>query len=299
MNGRHRTATLGLALLVVAACALALTPLRSPLVVPAVVGVAGWAATRLVLGPRGDGNGGGADGLLRATLPVVLGMLALLGSVLLIAGLGWRIDTPGIVAGAGFVTLVLLVAAGAVGAKGRDTAAAEPQQGDTAATQSEQGHPAATAAPSATATPTRRGRRAVRAGAGVAGAVLVLAAGVSGAIALQPAPVQRYAQIALDSAVAVSGEPVTARPAEVVTLDWTRSGYGGPLAAASRVTVTVGGDPARDLVVDTSPPAPAPSDAVDVQPGSVAFRAPATEGLYPVRITVDGSELVATLKVAR
>ena len=39
--------------------------------------------------------------------------------------------------------------------------------------------------------------------------------------------------------------------------------------------------------------------AVDVRPGTVTFRAPATEGLYPVHVTVADATIGATLKVAR
>jgi hypothetical protein len=276
---RLRAVTLGLVALVVAACALALTPapvaVRALVTVPVLVGVAGSAAARAVLGPRSD-----ADAVLRATLPVALGMVALLGSVLLAAGLGWRIDTPGITAAAGLVTLALIV-----GARRR-----------TLLPSGAGGSPEATAAVALPA------RRTLRATAGVVGAVLVLAAAVAGAIALRPAPVERYAQIALDSAVAVTGEPVAARPDQPVTLDWTLSGYGGPLTASDpAVDVTVGGAPARGLAVLSRPPSPADpaTGAVDVQPGSVTFRAPETEGLYPVRITVARSVLVATLKVTR
>ena len=113
---RPRVVTLTVAALVVAVCALPSTPL----VLPVVVGGAGWSAARWVVGPRADDAVGGTDdALLRAALPVVLGMLALLGSVLLAAALGWRIDTPAITVAAGVVALGLLGAARARPARRR------------------------------------------------------------------------------------------------------------------------------------------------------------------------------------
>ena len=113
-----RTVTLVLVILVGSACALALTAaptaVRALVVVPVLVGVAGSAATRLVLGPRtgsADDDEDGTDGLLRATLPIVLGMVALLASVLLAAVLGIRIATPGIAGSAGAIALALVGAA--------------------------------------------------------------------------------------------------------------------------------------------------------------------------------------------
>jgi hypothetical protein len=132
--------------------------------------------------------------------------------------------------------------------------------------------------------------------------MLVLGAAVICAIALRPVPVEQYTQIALDGAQAVSGSPLTAGPGGAVTVDFTLSGYGSPLADAKpQVDVTVGGAPARSPFVVTNPPAPAQAGtgAVDVQSGSVVFLAPANEGLYTVRVTVGPSQsvLVTTLKV--
>ena len=283
---RPRVVTLAAAALVVAVCALPSTPL----VLPVVVGVAGWSAARLVLGSRTDAGddavGGTDDGLLRATLPVVLGMLALLGSVLLAAVLRWRIDTPAITVAAGMVALGLLGAARwrtLLPAGGGEPADSPRRESPHAVSRT---------------TTHRVGKACVR----VVGAGLVLAAAAAVAIALRPVPVERYTQLALAPAVALAGAPVAARPDAAVTLTWTVTGYGGPQdGPPPPVAVTVGGAAARDLRVTVAPPsAPDPATgAVDVRPGSVTFRAPTTEGLYPVHVTVADATIGATLKVAR
>ena len=312
---RPRTATLAAAALVVAVCALTLTLMPTPLVLPVLVGVAGCSAAQLALGPRtgaaphaasaggaiaavdvtvaddasGDpALGGSNDALLRATLPVVLGVLALLGSVLLAAALGWRIDTPAITVAAGLVALALLGAA-----RWRTllptTAAERPETAD--APRRESGY-------AVSKTTTRR----VVGGARVVAAGLVLAAATAAAVALRPVPVERYMQLALDPGVALAGAPVAARPDAPVTLAWSLAGYGGPLdGPPPPVAVTVGGAAARDLRVAVEPPSAADptTGPVDVRPGTVTFRAPATEGLYPVHVTVAGSTIGATLEVSR
>lgn len=301
-----RTVTLGLGLLVGGACALALTPaptvLRALVVVPVLVGVAGSAAARLVLGPPGDDDEAGADGLLRATLPIVLGIVALLGAVLIVGAAGVPVATPGIAVVAGAMALVLLLAARWRTLPPRWLAEISALW---AGQWREPAHPPEAPVTSAAvrfrpvALP---GLRALRAAATVTGAVLVLGAAVAGAIALQPAPVERYTQIALVGAPAVSGTPLTAPPGGVVAVDFSLSGYGGPLATAQpQVDIAVGGAPARSPVVITTPPVAAAADtgAVDVQSSSVKFLAPTNEGLYTVRITAGPSQsvLVATLKV--
>jgi len=284
---RPRVVTLAAAALVVAVCALPSTPL----VLPVVVGVAGWSAARLVLGSRADANdavdgtdavGGTDDGLLRATLPVVLGMLALLGSVLLAAVLRWRIDTPAITVAAGMVALGLLGAA-----RWRTFL---PTEGGESADSARRESPHAVS------------RTTTHRVGWVVGAGVVLVAATAVAIALRPVPVERYTQLALAPAVALAGAPVAARPDAAVTLTWTVTGYGGPQdGPPPPVAVTVGGAAARDLRVTVAPPsAPDPATgAVDVRPGSVTFRAPTTEGLYPVHVTVADSTIGATIKVAR
>jgi len=276
---RPRVVTLAAAALVVAVCALPSTPL----VLPVVVGVAGWSAARLVVGPRADDAVGGTDdALLRAALPVVLGMLALLGSVLLAAALGWRIDTPAITVAAGVVALGLLGAA-----RWRTFL---PADGGESADSPRRESPHAVS------------RTSTHRVGWVVGAGVVLVAATAVAIALRPVPVERYTQLALAPAVALAGAPVAARPDAAVTLTWTVTGYGGPQdGQAPPVAVSVGGAAARDLRVTVAPPsAPDPATgAVDVRPGSVTFRAPTTEGLYPVHVTVADSTIGATIKVAR
>jgi len=247
------------------------------------VGVAGWSAARLVVGPRADDAVGGTDdALLRAALPVVLGMLALLGSVLLAAALGWRIDTPAITVAAGVVALGLLGAA-----RWRTFL---PADGGESADSPRRESPHAVS------------RTTTHRVGWVVGGGVVLVAATAVAIALRPVPVERYTQLALAPAVALAGAPVAARPDAAVTLTWTVTGYGGPQdGQAPPVAVTVGGAAARDLRVTVAPPsAPDPATgAVDVRPGSVTFRAPTTEGLYPVHVTVADATIGATLKVAR
>jgi len=276
---RPRVVTLAAAALVVTVCALPSTPL----VLPVVVGVAGWSAARLVVGPRADDAVGGTDdALLRAALPVVLGMLALLGSVLLAAALGWRIDTPAITVAAGVVALGLLGAA-----RWRTFL---PADGGESADSPRRESPHAVS------------RTTTHRVGWVVGAGVVLVAATAVAIALRPVPVERYTQLALAPAVALAGAPVAARPDAAVTLTWTVTGYGGPQdGQAPPVAVSVGGAAARDLRVTVAPPsAPDPATgAVDVRPGSVTFRAPTTEGLYPVHVTVADSTIGATIKVAR
>jgi len=239
-----------------------------------------------VLGPRADPADdavcGTDDALLRAALPVVLGMLALLGSVLLAAALGWRIDTPAITVAAGVVALGLLGAA-----RWRTFL---PADGGESADSPRRESPHAVS------------RTSTHRVGWVVGAGVVLVAATAVAIALRPVPVERYTQLALAPAVALAGAPVAARPDAAVTLTWTVTGYGGPQdGQAPPVAVSVGGAAARDLRVTVAPPsAPDPATgAVDVRPGSVTFRAPTTEGLYPVHVTVADSTIGATIKVAR
>ena len=308
---RPRTATLAAAALVVAVCALTLTLTPTPLVLPVVVGVAGWSAARLVVGPRadsaagstaggptgdlpdapragsadvrsGDAVGGTDDGLLRATLPVVLGTLALLGAVLLAAALGWRIDTPAITVAAGLVALGLLGTA-----RWRTLLPAPAEESPESADSPRRESPH-----TPSKTQTRRVEKGdspwAGGGARVVAAGLVLAAATAAAVALQPVPVERYTQLALDPGVALAGAPVAARPDAPVTLAWSLAGYGGSQdGPPPPVAVTVGGAAARDLRVAVEPPSAADptTGAVDVRPGTVTFRAPATEGLYPVHVT--------------
>ncbi len=314
-----RTVTLGLVVLVGGALALALTPaptvLRALVVVPVLIGVAGSAATRLVLGPPPGDDDAGTDALLRTTLPIVLGTVVLLAAVLAVGAAGVPVAAPGIACVTAAAALVLVMVArwptlpprrlvdvvsvwvGRWRQKApRSTAEQAPGQGRAREPSPWQRFPRTShrfALP---------GPRIVAATASVVGAVVVLGAAVAGAIALQPAPVERYTQIALDGAPAISGAPLTARPNGVVTVDFSLSGYGGPLAVTQpQVDITVGGAPARSPLVITKPPVPAAADtgAVDVQTSSVTFLAPPQEGLYTVRITAGPTQsvLVATLKV--
>ncbi|PWW66573.1 hypothetical protein [Actinokineospora spheciospongiae] len=169
--------TLILASSVVAAVVLSLLPvpvvLRTLVLFPVLILVAGWSAARLVLGTRTPGNDT-ADDDLRFTLPVLVALLVPLAVVLLLAVFGIPVDTPGIAIGTGAVALLLVGAA---------HVAAGPPTWPTGL------------------------RRTV----GPLVAVLVLGGAVAGAAAMRPPVVESYAQLSLSTAVprAVAGSTVT------------------------------------------------------------------------------------------
>ncbi|MCG8920752.1 hypothetical protein L6E12_33850 [Actinokineospora sp. PR83] len=167
--------TLILASSVVAAAVLSLLPvpvaLRTLVLFPVLVLVAGWSAARLVLGTR---TAEGEDADLRYTLPVLVALLVPLAVVLLLAVFGIPVDTPGIAIGTGVVALLLTAAA---------HVAVGPPTWPTGL------------------------RRAV----GPLVAVLVLGGAVAGAAAMRPPVVESYAQLSLSTAVprAAAGSTVT------------------------------------------------------------------------------------------
>jgi hypothetical protein len=277
-----RIGTLTLAGAVIAATALALLPspvvLRALVVFPVLVLIAGRSAVELMLDNRKPVTSSAEEPaepepILRAVLPVLLGMLSLLAVVLLLAALGIPIDTVGVAAGTGLVALVLLVIA-----RWRTLVS-----------------------PSAAAEPWSAGR-VVRRVAGPAIAAVVLAGAVAGAVALRPVPVEQYSQLALDEPGVVAGQQLSTKAGTPVALPWTLRGYGSALSdTAPAVHVTVGGAPATGLTTDTGPVRPdAEAGVVDERLGTVSFTAPTTAGRYDVVVTVGpatSGELVVQLEV--
>lgn len=284
-----RHVTFGLVVLVGGATALALgpvpVPVRSVIVLPVLVLVAGSSAADLVLGRRA-GNGmtdGRPDGVLRILLTVLLGLLSLLGSALLLTALGIPISPRAVPVVTAVVTLALLLLARWQTVLSGQSIAGEPA--------------------------TLSGRLSVRTVLGVATAVFVLAAAVAGAVAMQPRTVERYTQISLDDPGVLRGELLTVHAGADVGLTWTMHSYGFSLTDPDpTVGVTIGGVPARGMTVQPSTPVPDHSGAglMSRQDGTVDFTAPAHEGLYTVRITViprgtpvsAPSVLVVTMRVS-
>jgi hypothetical protein len=280
----RRPGTLPLAAVVCAATALAVAPspvlLRSFVAVPVLVLVAGHHGATLVLGhpPRCKASADGdtdLDGLLRTVLPVLLGMLSLMTVVLLLGVSGIPIATTSVAVGTGSVALVLLLIA-----RWRVPRSARMASGSL-------GRSVRGAA-----------RRAVR----PAVAVLVLSAAVAGAVALRPVPVERYTQLALDEPDAVAGRQLSALIGTPVTLRWTLRGYGSSLPdTGPAVDVTVGQVPALGLRTDVGRVEPGTAPGVVAERrGTVTFTAPATAGLYDVRVTIRSDTpllLVVGLKV--
>jgi hypothetical protein len=265
-----RAVTLALIVAVLAATALALVPspvlVRSFVVFPVLVLVAGYCAARLVLGHRepGEGSADGVaelDGLLRAVLPVLLGMLSLTAVVLLLAVSGVPITTTSVAVGAGSAALVLLLIT-----RWRTLQSTGVVSGSLS----------------------RSAREAARRAAWPAVAALVLAAAVTGAVALRPVPSARYTQLALAEPDVVAGKALSAPVGMPVTLRWTLRGYGSALPDAEPVVdVTVGRAPAAGVRVDLGRVGPGEAPGVVAERhGTVTFAAPTVAGRYDVRVTV-------------
>lgn len=282
-----RTVTLLLAAGVLAATVLALVPspvfVRSLVVFPLLVLIAGHSAAVLVLGRRASADKSpestveagvtGPDDVLRTALPVLTGLLTLLTVVLLLAVLGIPIATEGVVTGTEVLALVLLILARwKTLRRTQGTDASEP-------------------AP-------RSPAELVRRVAGPAAAVLVLGAAVAGAAALRPTTVEHYTQLALDAPVTATSQPLAAQAGARVTLPWALRGYGLSLPTAPpAVEVTVGDKPATG--VSAAPGTVGPGDAPGVtadRRGTVSFTAPADAGLYDVQVMV-GTDISSTLVI--
>lgn len=281
--------TLGLVVLVVGAIGLAVAPVPVPvrlvIVLPGLVLVAGSSAAGLVLGRRHgtDLTDGRPDGVLRVLLTVLLGLLSLLVSALLCPVLGLPISPQAVPVVTAAVTLTLLVLA-----RWRTVLPGRGTVGELG---------------------TLPGWLSLRNGLGVAAAVLVLAAAVAGAVAMQPTTVERYTQISLDDPRVLRGDLLTVRPGADVALKWTMHSYGLSLTdPGPTVEVTIGGVPARGVTGQPSAPVPdhGGTGMISRFDGTVHFTAPAHEGLYTARITVtprgtpvsDPSVLVVTMRVS-
>ena len=262
---RPRTVTVALAAAVVGATVLGLLPVpvivRSFVVFPVLVVVAGWSVSRLVVG-RSVG-----ESVLRASLPGLSGLLFLLVVVLLLAVVGVPVGTAEVVVGAGVAALGLVVAA-------RWGTLLEPG-----------GSPVRVVV-------------GVRRLAGPVVGVVVVVAAVAGAVAMRPVVVERYAQVAL--ATPGVGEPLSAQENGRVRLGWVLRGFGVGLPGSPPVVgVVVGGAPAAQVVSRVGGLESGGGQGfVDERTGSVSFVAPGKAGLYEVRVDVGGSaDLVVQLEV--
>lgn len=258
------------AILVVAAVVLVLvgapTVIRSLIALPILVGVSGLAAATLITGGTTDRDvpndrespglaalGRGVDTWVFAPLAVVMGLLAVLGSILALAAAGIGIGTTSIAVAVGGTAMLLLVVGAAV-----------PR-------------------PVRPATDLRRhGRRALP----VIGAGVLIIAAVAGARWMQPTAVEQYSTLEFSDPAAYTGAPLISAAGGSVTLNWTLSTFGYTDDDTPSVTVTVGGEPAgvtADLGVTGSPLVAA---AQASRTGSVTFDAPPAAGRYLVRVEV-------------
>ncbi len=281
--------TLGLVVVVMGAIGLAVAPVPVPvrlvIVLPGLVLVAGSSAAALVLGRRHGTDltdGRRPDGVLRILLTVLLGLLSLLLSALLCPVLRIPISPQGVPVVTAAVTLTLLLLT-----RWRTLL---PSQG------------------TVSKLATLPGWLSLRNVLGVAAAVLVLAAAVAGAVAMQPTTVERYTQISLDDPRVLRGGLLTVHPRADVGLKWTMHSYGFSLTDPDpTIDVTIGGVPAHGVTGQPSAPVPdhGGTGMISRLDGTVHFTAPAHEGLYTARITVtphgtpvsDPSVLVMTMRV--
>lgn len=264
--GRALEPLVGIAL-VALACTLALTAaptaVRSLVSLPLVVLVAGRAVTVLVLGRDravlGTERRSVVDvGTLRLVAPLLFGVIAALGSILVLdLVLRVGITTSSVVLAAGVIAAALHVAAG----PGRRTPSPR--------------------------TSWRRVSLLVR-GVWLPAlvAVLLLVVATGGARALEAQRVERYSQLTLlDPALYRQGGLVAA-PGGRVTVGWVLRGYDEPLPAHPPVALTVAGAPATDVrTAEQDAPVDA-TGATAARAGTVAATAPDAPGLYRVALTV-------------
>lgn len=265
--------------------------LRALVSLPVVVLVAGRALTGLVLGPERPAVGSARaalvdEGVLRAVTPLLLGVVAALGSVLVLGLvlhplLGVRVTATSLVLAAAAVAAALHLLA----ALGRRTV---PLRG---------------------ASHARRRRGLLLRGLWLPAlaTVLLLVAAVAGARSLQPPRVERYTQLALRDPALDGQGGLVAAPGARVALEWVLRGYDEPLPDHPRVTVTVAGSPATDLrtTEQAAPLDPAVGSATGsaatttvataARAGTVSALAPRAPGLYRVVLTVGDGGAAQTL----
>jgi hypothetical protein len=125
----------------------------------------------------------------------------------------------------------------------------------------------------------------VRAGAAVLAASAVLAGAVGIAVAVQPAPRDRYTALSFLDPQQFTG-PVAAAPGRDVRLNWALDAYGAQLSPAlTRLQLDVDGQPVDDVAVDLSP-LTTMDGADSTLTGGVTFSAPQRPGRHVVTLTV-------------
>ncbi len=273
--GRALELVVGLAL-VALGCALSLTgaptPVRSLVSLPLVVLVAGRAVTVLVLG-RDRAVLGTArravvdEDTLRLVAPLLFGVIAALGSILVVdLVLRVRVTTTSVVLGVGVVAAALHVAA----TLGRRT-------------------------PS----PRTSRRRVALLVQGVwlpaLFTVLLLVAATGGARAVEAQRVERYTQLTLLDPGLYRTGGLSAAPGARVTVGWVLRGYDEGLADRPRVAVTVAGTPASGLQSRYDAPPVDTTEATAARAGTVSVLAPTTAGLHRVALTVGDGDGAQTL----
>jgi uncharacterized membrane protein len=276
---RHERNLLALIVIALAVAAVLLgapAPIRALFSLPALVLVAGSAATPLVLGrpptldpgpAEATAGAHGDDSAVRWLLTVLLGLLSLLASVLVVAVLGFAINTTSVVLAIGVLAALLLAV---VQLRDLDLAHAPV--------------PSRAAARVTLKARARAGIWVLTAGAVLVGAVLL-------AQSLRPVPTETYTVLRFTNATQFGPDPVNARPGQQMILEIAVQSYGYQLTAeAPTVAVSVAGQPARDVEVSFQPVQahPAGGDPGDsAQLGAVAFDAPSKPGLYQVELNAD------------
>ncbi|GAA1893487.1 hypothetical protein [Lapillicoccus jejuensis] len=276
VSGRALEALAGVALVASAvgiALAGAPSPVRTLFSLPVVVLVAGRALGALVLGarPAPERRAVVDEGTLRVVVPVLLGVVAALGSALLLGlvltpALGVRVTTTSLLVAAGAVAAALHLVATA----GRRTGGGRHDRRRTALV----------------------ARRVVLP---ALGAVLLLVGAVAGARALLTERVERYTQLALTDPPISSPDGLVVAPGARVTVGWVLRAYDEPLPTDPPVTLTVAGAAAGEVTRgEAAPPADA-TGATASRAGTVSATAPTTPGLYRVALTVGDAGAAQTL----
>jgi hypothetical protein len=263
---------------VVAAVSLAAILLRTPvevriLAVAALLVIAAWAASTLILGDIPDGTdpheldarGDGLERPLRVLLPPLFTLVILLGTVLALGPLGFQLTTSTI-ALALFAVAAALLSLTAIRVRQTPRNAEAPPVPDIA-------------------------WRSVGKTALVSLALTALCVGaLFGALAMQTTQPERYVNTILTGPdTAIAGQLEVA-PDSPVDIEWTSYSYGFLFPSLPPyVTATIGGESPTDPRFVTTPPT-APFDtntnARSAQVGTVSFLAPNEPGRYRVAIDI-------------